>query len=513
MISHITIENLGLIKNTSCAIQKGFTAITGETGAGKSFFCKALEIGLGSRISRIPDHKTVVEIKCFGHVFRRVMDKGKSRFFIDDLPEPLEKAETILEGRFHLHRQHDTQFLSSVSAPADLLDAAMQHPELKKQFQQAYSAWRKQKKEWEHHTEALEKMKDQQAFWQFSLDQMSEVSCTEEEIEQAEHIIRTQTDNAHTKEYIAKAITALSSEDFSALSSLQTAEEALKKIGHEGSDAIGACIGSIVDLVGKLEKQTPTDDGSFDAAKLMLSQVQKWCKQHGVISITDLIRKKENLVQKLQQIEHEETTCEELAQKTKELYDTAINAAKLLSEARKAFIPHFEKTITKSCQELGMPPARFIVQATPGEMTSSGIETIDFLFSANQNQTPLPLSSVASGGEKSRIMLSLHQFIADDSVIIFDEIDTGVSGAIAEKMADMMKKLSQTRQVIAITHLAQIASKADHQLVVEKTHMDHETVSQMRYVEGVERQKAIASLIAGETITEEAMHAARILLQ
>ncbi len=513
MLSSISIQNLGLIESAECHFHTGFTVITGETGAGKSFLCNALEIGLGGRIKKMPTQKTVVEVECFGHIFRRVIDQQKSRFFIDDLPESLGKAEEILSDRFHFHRQHDTQFLLSASSPAHLLDSAMHQPLLLKHFQESFERWNNARLRLEHLKTEWAQKEQAKAFWQFSLDQMKEVQLSAEELERAEELVQNGNNWKQKQESLQKAMQALGNESFGVLTQLQVAEEALQKIQHPASAQIGEHILPLANLLETLEKECPQDNAEQEQAMHFLDQVKRWCKSHGVIHPLDLLAKKTQLQEKLADLEMlaEKIEKEELA--LAEFYHTAKEAAEKLSAARRAFIPEFEQIITQTCQQLGMPPAQFQVQMSNVELCKTGFEQVQFLFSANKNQPLAPLSAVASGGEKSRIMLALHQCTSENTVLIFDEIDTGVSGAVAEKMASLMKELAKTRQVIAITHLAQIASKANHHIIVSKTHEQEKTVTRLQEVHGEERIEAIAKLLAGEKLTEDARNAAKRLME
>lgn len=513
MISNISIQNLGLIENSSLCLKKGFTVITGETGAGKSFFCKALEIGMGSRIQKMPTEKTIVEVECFHHIFRRVIDQGKSRFFIDDIPETLEKSEEILKDKFYFHRQHDTQFLNEHGSAAKIIDEAMPKKEDAILFKKAFDEWKKEKKIEETLQKELEKMEEQEAFWVFSLEQMKDITYTKEEIEYAESLIHDYEAQIDRKKYIEIALQSLSTSPDSAITQIQKAEEALQKINHEGAKTLSSFVFPIAEIIRTLEKENPSQGEEIENAKIFLEKIRKWTKQYGVISPLHLLEKKQTLEEHIVQIEEKRIEKINQSEKTKKYYEKALQAATKLSESRKEFIPYFENTITKTCQELGMPPAQFVVECKDCELCSSGKEHVTFLFSANKNQALSPLSTVASGGEKSRIMLALYQFTQEDSVLIFDEIDTGVSGAIAEKMAIMMQNLSKNRQVIAITHLPQIAAKANYHIIVEKNHSENKSTTILKNISGEERILAIASMLSGERITEEAKETAKKLLE
>ncbi len=531
MLKQISIKNLGLVENENIEFFDGFTVITGETGSGKSFFCNAIKLGMGERakntfsISNNIEKRTVIELELKNKIFRRILEKNKSRFFIDDSPESLKKGQEFSSKYFHMHSQHDNIFLKQPEAATEIFDRSLleEDRKIKQKYVILYQKYLDIKLEFSKKSEELEKNMLQKDFWEFQLEKMQKIQFTEEELESAEKIIKNSSFSVDTKELVEGSIDILAGEGNSVLSFLDIAEAKILKLEKSGNntcdsgsniDKLKKIFTSIQEIIVNLEEKLPDgiNEQEIAEAQNLVSQVSRWCKEFGVISPSQLFGKKQNLETNIENIRNLEKEKERLLKEKIEILEKLENFSDKLSKARQKKVQEFSALIQEKCRIMGMEKAIFEVYLKPVEICKYGKERVEFLFSANQNQVQ-NLSISASGGEIARITLALKQFFPENTTMIFDEIDTGVSGAIAEKMAVEMQKLSQNRQIISITHLPQIAAMATHHLVVEKTHFNNKTITTLRYVMGNERIKILAKMISGEHVTQEALHQAKKLLQ
>ncbi len=550
MLKQISIKNLGLVENENINFFDGFTVITGETGSGKSFFCNAIKLGMGERAKNIflsseNTERTVIELELKNKIFRRVLEENKSRFFIDDIPETLKVGQAFTSQFFHMHSQHDNIFLKQPEAATEIFDRCLSEEaqKVKAEYTKLYQFFLDTQLELDRKTQELEKQILQKDFWEFQQEKMQKIQFTQEELQSAEKIIQNSAFSLDTKESIEESIEILAGEGNSVLSLLDTVEVHIRKLEkaenirnrkskeeieeteetgeienrEEEKKNIGQKLQHIFtevqDIITALESDLPSgvNEEEISEAQALISQISRWCKEFGVISPEQLFEKKETLEKNLEAIKILESDKNKLREKKENILQKLSELADVLSQARAEKREEFGILIQKKCRTMGMEKAIFTVHLKPVEICKYGKEQVEFLFSANQNAVQ-NLSFSASGGEIARITLALKQFFPEGTTMIFDEIDTGVSGAIAEKMALEMKNLSDTRQIISITHLPQIAAMASHHLVVEKTHLAEKTVTRLRYVTGDERVEVLAKMISGECLTEEALHQAKKLL-
>jgi DNA repair protein RecN (Recombination protein N) len=518
MLTNISIKNLGLVENENIDFFDGFTVITGETGSGKSFFCNAIRLGMGERAKNMKigkSERTVIELSLQGKIFRRVLDQNKSRFFIDDIPENLKSGQDIASKHFHMHSQHDNIFLKQPEAATEIFDRSLQNTNIKSEYIDIYSKYSSINLELKKVMENLEKKLLQKEFWEFQLDKMSKINFSLEELEHAENIIKSSSISINTKDLVEESIQILAGEGESILSLLDIVENNVKKLKNEKiSEKITKIFAKFPEIISDIEALLPNNDNEqeMQEAQELVSNVSRWSKEFGVISPEQLFEKKQNLEQDLEEISNLEYKTNLLEYNKTKLLEKLEEKAEELSLLRKENYKNFGKIIEEKCCKMGMEKAQFKVNLKPISICKYGKEQVEFLFSANQNELQ-NLSSSASGGEIARITLALKQFFPENTTMIFDEIDTGVSGRIAEKMASEMKALSKNRQIISITHLPQIAAMAKNHLVVEKKHLDKKTVTNLRYVTGNERVNIIAKMISGENVSDEALIAAQKLLK
>ena len=530
MLKKISIKNLGLVEQEEIPFFKGFTVITGETGSGKSFFCNAIKLGMGERAKNIytlspeENKRIVIELDLNENTLRRVIEKNKSRFFIDDIPGNLKQTHDFSAQHFHIHSQHDNIFLKQPDAATEIFDSSLQNKGIKLEYLSLFREYSTLTLELEKLEQVLEKELLQKDFWEFQAEKMEKIKFSKAELESAENTIKNSTFSVDTKEQVEELIHILAGEGESVLSLLDRAEEKFPAIyneknnntekAREVSEKIQSIFVTVQGLVGDLEHQLPDNDhehATIEAQKC-ISAVASWCKEFNVISPDQLFEKRERLIQNIENIDARENTKNIKLTELQEVRTKLEHCAQKLSEERQKETQKFGEIIEEKCRKMGMEKVQFQVYLKPVELCKYGIEQVQFLFSANQN-TPQNLSLSASGGEIARITLALKQFFPENITMVFDEIDTGVSGHIAEKMADEMQYLARTRQVISITHLPQIAAMADHHLVVEKKHFDTKTRTTLRYVQGEERVEILAHMISGAEVSEEARVAAKKLLR
>ena len=542
MLQKISIKNLGLVEEEEIQFFDGFTVITGETGSGKSFFCNAIQLGMGERaknvntlsflkntentekIEKIENKRTVIELELNNTVLRRVIEKNKSRFFIDDIPENLKGVQEFSKQYFHMHSQHDNIFLKQPEAATEIFDASLENKNSKTEYSQVFKKYSERTLELEKIEQVLEKQLLQKDFWEFQSEKLEKVVFSKEALEQAENTVKISNFSVDTKEQVEELIAILAGEGESVLSLLDRAEDKISGIYNEKnnnseknifvSEKIKSIFSTVQGVVIDLEDELPdsSNEQEIIIAQDYIQKITRWCKEFSVISPDQLLEKKEVLYQNLQKIEELEELKNTKNREKDALLQKLEQCAEILSRERQKKVENFGALIEEKCKKMGMEKAQFCVYLKPVELCKYGKEQVQFLFSANQNQ-PQNLSLSASGGEIARITLALKQFFPENITMIFDEIDTGVSGNIAEKMATEMQNLSHSRQIISITHLPQIAAMADHHLVVEKKHLEKKTITTLRYVEGEERVEVIANMLSGEVVSTEARVAAKKLLQ
>lgn len=513
MLQSITIQNLGLVQDLHLEFENGFTTLTGETGAGKSFFCRGIELAMGGRAKEKFAEKTVLELEWNNIIFRRVFQKGRSRFFIDDEPCGLKEGQKNFASSINMHSQHDNLFLKQKNAASTIFNFSLANQSVVENFSNAYQKYITAKKAEVVLKKELEILSIQKDFLEFQSQKMAKIEFSAEELNEAQNILLSGDNAPERKKALEESIEMLAGEGDSVLGLLDKTQGLLQKNFPEEAKKIDDFFISIPSLVQILEEKIPHDDGSKQIAQNLIDKVDKWRKEFGAASIEALLEKKESIDSQLKKIEILSDEVLDQEERTKSEKKNATHYAQELSNARKNQQKIFEDTLSQKCSELGMPVAIFKVDFSPCILSPYGIEETDFLFSANKNQAPASLRKIASGGEIARITLALKNFWPPETTMIFDEIDTGVSGHIAEKMAEEMKSLAKNRQIFAITHLPQIAAKADHHFVVEKTHFKNHTQTTIRKVEGKERVEIIANMLSGENVTEEARAAAKKLLE
>ena len=549
MLQHITIRNYALIRELNISFHKGFSVLTGETGAGKSIILGALGLIIGNRadtqVLLNPGKKCIIEgsfqLNNYGlrnffkkndldyedqSILRREINtSGKSRAFINDTPVNLNVMKELGDRLVNIHSQHKTITLNDSNFQLAVLDDFIKHRALTEEYRQLYQQYRKIEKELNHLRENEEKMRADEDYFRFQFDELEKAALQDNEQEELESELDMLQNAEEIKSGLENSIRILDDEEQGVINRINDIESMLNKISryHKDLGEIASRITTnLIDLkdisneLEQIDQNIHIDAGRLEEASNRLDSIYHLQQKHRVSSIRELIRVKDEIAEKLNSISTLDAEINSL-QKEKNTISSKLEELGLkISENRKKAIPDFEKNIEKILQELGMPNARFHVQHSKLDMFSSdGIDRIRFLFNANKGVQLNEVSKIASGGELSRLMLSIKSLISNRNLlpsIIFDEIDMGVSGDIANKVGKILQQMSENMQVIAITHLPQIAAKGNNHYLVYKETDEKSTISMIKKIEGEERIQEIAKMLSGEKVSAVAMENARELV-
>lgn len=553
MLSRLIIRNYALIENLDIAFSGKLNIITGETGAGKSIILGALSLILGQRIEGKyffnQQKKCVIEghfeigayqIAAFfedkdldyeaSTVLRReISADGKSRAFINDTPVNLTVLRELGELLIDIHSQHATLEINNESFQLLVVDSIAANDLLLKNYQENYRQYKTINQKLKALEERSHQAKADADYYQFQYNELDEASLHDElEQEALEQELNALTHAEEIKKSLLAVGTALTEDEQStvillkeAILQLQHAEKYLPEV-HELTERLHSALIEIRDIAAEvevLESSTLIDESRADVVNERLSTIYNLQKKHRVTSIQDLIKIREGIAEKLDSASTTDEEIERLKKESAALNDELVILSDTLSASRNEIIPTIEKRVREMLTEVGMPNAVLkIVNELLGEdaLGATGRNRIQFLFSANKGQDPAPMNKVASGGELSRLMLSIKSLMSNHialPTIIFDEIDTGISGEVALKVGGIMEKLSEGMQVIAITHLPQIASKGDAHYFVFKDEKDDITHTDITLLNSDERVLEIAKMLSGENPGEFALQHARELIE
>lgn len=551
MITHLYIKNFTLIDELDIELYSGFSVITGETGAGKSIILGAIGLLLGQRA----DSKTIKQgaDKCVieAHfdlsrydmrplfdeneieyddtdtiVRRELTASGKSRAFINDTPVPLTVLKELGEQLVDVHSQHQNLLLNKQDFQLSVVDIIAKDAKELADYQQTYSQLLTAKSQLQELKDNIERNSQNLDFLQFQYDELTNARLTEGEQEELEQQSETMEHAEDIKSALYEADNALYGDVVGAVSGVRTAMNALSGISKvmpqtaELAERLNSChieLKDIADEVSSLLESTDFDPSELDRINDRLDKIYDLEKKYHVDTIEELLAKRDELQQQLNNIENSDEALAELEAKCQQLKANSQKQADVLTKMREKAAKDIEQQLQQRLVPLGMPHVRFEVAVTTGELNKNGQDNVSFLFSANTSTPLQPVSQVASGGEIARVMLSLKALISGAvklPTIVFDEIDTGVSGKIAEKMAEMMQEMGhQERQVISITHLPQIAALGSHHYRVSKEETPQGTKSQMQQLTNDERIREIAQMLSGSEITDAAIANAKQLLK
>jgi len=550
MLKHLYIKNFTLIDELDISLYEGFSVITGETGAGKSIILGAIALLLGQRA----DSKTIkqgaekcvieahfdlsrynmqaffdendIEYDADDCIIRRELTAaGKSRAFINDTPVALSMLKELGDQLMDVHSQHQNLLLNKQDFQLEVVDIISDDAAQLAKYQQTYTAYQAAEKELAELQAAIERNRENRDFLQFQYEELENAHLVEGEQEELEQRSDTMEHSEDIKSALYTTDNALSADQNGVIEQLRSSLSALRSIEAvypEVGDLIQRIDSSYIDLkdvaheISSLLESVDFDPAELDQVNNRLDRIYELEKKYHVDAIEALIEKREMLHQQLQAIENGDESLDEVKARVSQLEAQARKEAEALTKLRTKAAKKIEDEMQKRLVPLGMPHVRFSIQLTTIELGVNGCDRVSFLFSANTSTPLQPVSQVASGGEIARVMLSLKAMISGAvklPTIIFDEIDTGVSGKTAEMMAQIMKEMSgHGRQVISITHLPQIAALGSVHYKVEKNETANGTTSKMRQLDADERVREIAQMLSGSDVSEAAIQNAKALL-
>ncbi len=549
MLKRLNIYNYALIKELDVVFPENLTVITGETGAGKSIFLDALGLVLGNRaesgILGDTSKKCVVEavfeaekldVKSFFEkndldfdksvVLRReISSEGKSRCFINDSLVSLSLLRELSSYFVDVHSQHENLFINQGSFQLNMIDSFAENKTLLKEYSGCFLQLQNLTKELEGLRESSQKNKREEDYYSFLLKELEGFNYKNEDILKKEAEIGRMENSVKIKEVLSSLYSGIEGGENDLVSIIRDMTKRLSGIIKYSEDytdvqkRLEAALVEIKDISATIYELN--ENLEFEPEKLFelnseLDKINKLFIKHGVKTAEELISIKDEIVQKLEEIEGVDEKIKELEKKISGLKKSCGDFAEELSKRRKGVVYLIEKEINETLPLLGLNNSKFkIIIEKTGALTISGQDTVEFLFSANKGQVEKEISKVASGGEISRLMLAIKATLARRKQlpsIIFDEIDTGISGEVADKMGKIFLGMSQYMQVVCITHLPQIASKGKHHLFVFKDDSGEKTQSLIKELKGEERIVEIAKMLSSGKPGESAIKNAKDLL-
>lgn len=552
MLKHLAISNYALIDSLSIAFDDGFSVITGETGAGKSILLGALGFVLGDRSdSSIMLNETkkcaveatfVVDNERFKPFFeendldfeeelilrRELSPTKKSRAFINDTPVTAQQLKELGNQLVDIHSQHDSLLLTNSDFQLKIVDDAANNAPLLLEYQKVYNTYITLRNELRQLRDMSQKNVAENDFLAFQLDELLKADLQDDEYDEVSQRLELLENAEEVKTLLAQSLSTLSESELSILNQLNDLKSSVDKLrryvpqAEQYSERLESTKIELKDIAQDLDSLQ--DSTQFDAASLNEIQerfdlLQRLMMKHHVSDYADLLKIREELQHKVGAFANID---DEIAQKEQELKKCEKELTKLadeLSVKRKKVKVSFEKAVTEIIHQLKMPHGVFEIELSENseysKFSESGKDNVRFLFSANKGIAPDDMSRVASGGELSRLMLAIKAVAAENNYIptlIFDEIDTGVSGEVASKLGDIMQKMGESLQIVSITHLPQIASKAKNHFFVYKDESEQKTRSCIRLLSHDERVTEIAKMLSNDKITPEAIKAAEVIL-
>ena len=550
MLESLHISNYALIDNLDIDFHNGFNIITGETGAGKSIILGALSVILGGRadtkVIRNNARKSVIEaifsikdypslkkicdendiewddLQCI--LRREIAPNGRSRAFVNDSPVSLSQLSDIAIQLVDIHSQHQNLLLASPDYQLNIIDNLAGNNDRLKEYYHLYQEYVNAVRQLKETRRAIEKGVADEDFTRFQLEQLEEMNLVageQEDLEREREILSNMTS---IKETLYSALEALTNGKSNVLSLLNNAVDDCEDLENvledennltERLETTRIEIQDIAETLSQYDSNLNADPQELERIEDRLNKIYSLEHKHKVSTVDELIAIRDNLQKRLDTIDNSDYAIEQLEKQAKQAYKMALSAAKEISKHRQDEANSFAKLLKERALPLGMKNLQCEIKITPIEISATGIDKIEFLFAFNKNQQLMPVGNTASGGEISRLMLSIKTIIANKMQlpsIIFDEVDTGVSGDIANSMGEMMQSIAQNIQVLAITHLPQVASKGNHHYKVFKEDDETSTLTRIKELSIEERVDELALMLSGSTINEAARANARSLL-
>ena len=549
MIKQLHISNYALIDKLDIGFDDGLTIITGETGAGKSIILGALSLILGERADtkaiRDTAAKTVVEAsfdiggyrlegffkdndidwdehECL--VRRELSPTGRSRAFINDTPVSLNMLRELATRLLDIHSQHSNMLLSQPAFQLSILDSIADNSALLNSYRDAYQAYRDAVKQLSETQQAMEQLRRNEDYIRFQQEQLQAMQLQPDEDKQLEALQSKLSNITELKEALWSVENDLNSEENSILERLNTVAQRLENAERNLTDVEGmhdrvqTALIDLKDIAQEVSAIVDTlNDDPAELARVdeRLNNIYTLQRKHNVQDVNQLIEIQRDYERQLSEIEHNDDLINELRARVDANMAVAKDFAQQLSAKRHDAADHFGKELLKLAAPLGMKNIAFEVAFDETDLTASGTDSVEFMMAFNKNQHPMPVKDTASGGEISRVMLCIKTIIARHiqlPSIIFDEVDTGVSGDIANMIGEMMADIARTIQVIAITHLPQVAANGDHHLRVFKTDNEVETLTRVQLLDEQEHVMEIARMLSGKDTNQAAIENAKSLI-
>ena len=549
MLSRIFIQNFALIDSLEITLNKGLQVITGETGAGKSIILGALRLILGERADvksiQSSETKSVVEaefivndhFKSFFEendldfdintvIRREILPTGKSRAFINDVPVTLETLKILSLKLIDIHSQFETSNLFDEEYQFKMIDGLSKNKTLIFNYQEDYFAYKKLVKELADYKIQLSEGNKENDYKNFLLEELTELNLDEFDLEDIQNQLSRQENAETIVENLSLIFTKMDQEEIGVLDSLLDIKNKLAKVAalsHQYSKLNQRFEENFVelkDLVFDLQNEAEnmeTNPETLVDLTVQLNKMNALFLKHKVNSVAELIEIRDQLEREQTGFADLENVISKLEKKIETAAEKLEKTAAILSENRKKSIPNFVKKTEQLLHQLGLEKAKIEIQLTPLEnLTAFGKEHIQLLFQANSGFPLKPIQTAISGGERSRVMLSIKKLMAENAelpTLILDEIDTGVSGKVAEEIGNVMKEMSENMQLIVITHLAQVAAKGNNNYKVLKREISGKTQSTIIPLDQEEKLQEIAQLLSGSKITEAAISQAKELMK
>lgn len=527
MLSKLYIQNYALISKLEIDFEHGFSVLTGETGAGKSIILGALNLVMGGRA----DTKTITEgeEKCIIEatfiknnkediIIRRELNiSGRSRSFVNDEVITQTDLKKLSKQLIDIHSQHENLFIGDTQFQTDVVDTIANNSEIIESYSHCYVKYIKLTQQLQETLIQTRKLQEEFDYLTFQHKQLEEANLQEDELillEEEEYRLSHAEDIKHS---LMNALNYLDNETCGALTQIHNVriDDASTTLA-ERLNSLEIELRDVVNEIQRLANRTEMDPNRLTEVQERISLLHTLMKKHRVTSINELIDIKKDLNSKLQRVFNQDIEIESLKQQLATQQDILTTEAKKLTLSRKSVCHKIEEYLISNMKHLGVSHANISIRISETQdFMPNGKDEVLFMFAANLNQSLRPICDVASGGEISRLMLCIKSLIAHTKelpTIIFDEIDTGVSGEIATQMGTIMQQMAQKRQIIAITHLAQIAAKGDAQYLVYKQDTETRTTTNIRHLNAEERIKHIASMVAGNSPTPAAIETAKQLL-
>lgn len=550
MLETLHISNYALIDTVDIRFYPGLDIITGETGAGKSIMLGALSLLLGARADtkavRSADRKSVIEAvftvdsypqlsrvcaeadidwdpqRCI--LRREIAPNGRSRAFVNDSPVPLTRLQEIALHLIDIHSQHNNQLLAQPAFQLQVVDTLAGNADRLREYGRRFEAFRQAVRQLKKAKARLERVRDDEEFTRYQLQQLDEARLQSGELEQLEKDREVLGNLTAVKSDLYDALQALSDGSANAIALVDSAAEACGRLGAalDESDDIPARLAAIrielADIAATLsetDSELSADPRELEAAEERIDTLYSLLSRHKADTVDQLIERREELRSRLAALDDSDITIADLEREARRALALARESAAEITAARREAAEAFAATLREKAMPLGMKNLQVEVRVEPADISATGMDRVEFMFAFNKNQPLMPVGGAASGGEISRLMLCIKAIIADRMSlpsIIFDEIDTGVSGEVASRIGEMMAQISRSLQVIAITHLPQVAARGGHHFKVFKEDDETSTHTRIAELDPAARVDELALMLGGESSAEAARANAVALL-